>query len=124
MKKQMTILLVEDEESVRSFAARALEGRGYKVLQAGTGTEALEVMGGHDGDIDLVVSDVVMPEMDGPTLLTHLRASLPDIKIIFMSGYAEEAFKNNLEDNENFGFLAKPFSLKELAAKVKDALED
>ena len=119
-----TILLVEDEESVRSFAARALEGRGYKVLQAGTGTEALEVMGGHDGDIDLVVSDVVMPEMDGPTLLTHLRASLPDIKIIFMSGYAEEAFKNNLEDNENFGFLAKPFSLKELAAKVKDALED
>jgi len=60
-----TILLVEDEESVRTFAARALEGRGYKVLQAGTGAEALEVMGEHDGDIDLVVSDVVMPEMDG-----------------------------------------------------------
>ena len=119
-----TILLVEDEESVRTFAARALEGRGYKVLQAGTGTEALEVMGGHDGDIDLVVSDVVMPEMDGPTLLTNLRASLPGIRIIFMSGYAEEAFKNNLEGEENFGFLAKPFSLKELAAKVKDALED
>ena len=119
-----TILLVEDEESVRTFAARALEGRGYKVLQAGTGAEALEVMGEHDGDIDLVVSDVVMPEMDGPTLLTHLRATLPDIKIIFMSGYAEEAFKNNLEGEESFGFLAKPFSLKELAAKVKDALED
>jgi two-component system cell cycle sensor histidine kinase/response regulator CckA len=119
-----TILLVEDEESVRTFAARALEGRGYKVLQAGTGAEALEVLGDHDGDIDLVVSDVVMPEMDGPMLLTKLRATLPDIKIIFMSGYAEEAFRNNLEDGEHFGFLAKPFSLKELAAKVKEALED
>ncbi len=118
-----TILLVEDEEAVRSFAARALEGRGYSVLQAGTGAEALEVLGAHDGDIDLVVSDVVMPEMDGPTLLTRLREKLPDIKIIFISGYAEEAFKNNLEGDENFAFLPKPFSLKQLAAAVKDALE-
>jgi two-component system cell cycle sensor histidine kinase/response regulator CckA len=118
-----TILLVEDEEAVRSFAARALEGRGYKVLQAGTGTEALEVLGAHDGDIDLVVSDVVMPEMDGPTLLTKLRETLPDIKIIFISGYAEEAFKKNLEGEESFAFLPKPFSLKQLAAAVKEALE-
>ncbi|GBE42488.1 MAG TPA: PAS domain-containing sensor histidine kinase [Rhizobiales bacterium] len=118
-----TILLVEDEEAVRSFAARALEGRGYKVLQAGTGTEALEVMDAHDGSVDLVVSDVVMPEMDGPTLLTKLREKLPDIKIIFISGYAEEAFKNNLEGDENFAFLPKPFSLKQLAAAVKEVLE-
>ncbi len=118
-----TILLVEDEEAVRSFAARALEGRGYKVLQAGTGAEALEVLGAHDGEIDLVVSDVVMPEMDGPTLLTKLRETLPDIKIIFISGYAEEAFKNNLEGEESFAFLPKPFSLKQLAAAVKDVLE-
>ncbi len=118
-----TILLVEDEEAVRSFAARALEGRGYKVLQAGTGAEALDVLGDHDGDIDLVVSDVVMPEMDGPTLLTKLRETLPDIKIIFISGYAEEAFKKNLEGEESFAFLPKPFSLKQLAAAVKDVLD-
>jgi two-component system cell cycle sensor histidine kinase/response regulator CckA len=118
-----TILLVEDEEAVRSFASRALEGRGYKVLQAGTGAEALEVLGAHDGDIDLVVSDVVMPEMDGPTLLTKLRETLPDIKIIFISGYAEEAFKKNLEGEESFAFLPKPFSLKQLAAAVKETLE-
>jgi two-component system cell cycle sensor histidine kinase/response regulator CckA len=118
-----TILLVEDEEAVRSFAARALEGRGYTVLQAGTGAEALEVLSAHDGDIDLVVSDVVMPEMDGPTLLTKLRETLPDIKIIFISGYAEEAFKNNLDGDENFAFLPKPFSLKQLALAVKESLE-
>ncbi len=117
-----TILLVEDEEAVRSFAARALEGRGYKVLQAGTGTEALEVLEAHDGTVDLVVSDVVMPEMDGPTLLTKLREKLPDIKIIFISGYAEEAFKNNLGGDENFAFLPKPFSLKQLAAAVKEVI--
>jgi two-component system cell cycle sensor histidine kinase/response regulator CckA len=118
-----TILLVEDEEAVRSFAARALEGRGYTVLQAGTGAEALEVLEENDSEVDLVVSDVVMPEMDGPTLLNKLRETLPDIKIIFISGYAEEAFKNNLEGDENFAFLPKPFSLKQLAAAVKDVLD-
>lgn len=117
-----TILLVEDEEAVRSFAARALEGRGYTVLQAGTGAEALEVLEAHDGDVDLVVSDVVMPEMDGPTLLTKLRETRPDLKVIFISGYAEEAFRKNLEGEETFAFLPKPFSLKQLAAAVKDLL--
>lgn len=118
-----TILLVEDEEAVRSFAVRALESRGYTVLEATTGVEALDVMDEHGGEVDLVVSDVVMPEMDGPTLLRHLRKRSSDVKIIFVSGYAEDAFKKNLEGQEDFGFLPKPFSLKELAAKVKDALE-
>jgi two-component system cell cycle sensor histidine kinase/response regulator CckA len=118
-----TVLLVEDEEAVRSFAARALEGRGYKVLQAGTGAEALEVLEAFDGDVDLVVSDVVMPEMDGPTLLGKLRETMPDVKIIFISGYAEDAFRKNLEGEEKFAFLPKPFSLKQLAAAVKEALE-
>lgn len=119
-----TILLVEDEEAVRSFAARALEGRGYKVLQAGTGMEALEVLEENGGEVDLVVSDVVMPEMDGPTLLNKLRETMPDLKVIFISGYAEEAFKKNLEGEETFAFLPKPFSLKQLAAAVKDLLDD
>jgi two-component system, cell cycle sensor histidine kinase and response regulator CckA len=120
-----TVLLVEDEDAVRSFAARALGQRGYRVLEATTGTEALEIFSSHNGDVDLVVSDVVMPEMDGPTLMKHLRSERPDVKIIFISGYAEDAFRRNLSENdEDFMFLQKPFDLKELAAAVKAALQD
>ena len=117
------ILLVEDEDAVRSFAARALGQRGYHVLEATTGTEALEMFTSYNGDVDLVVSDVVMPEMDGPTLMKHLRSERPDVKIIFISGYAEDAFRRNLSDKEEFMFLQKPFDLKELAAAVKAALQ-
>ena len=119
-----TVLLVEDEESVRTFAARALASRGYTVLEAETGQRALEVMDEQDGAIDLVVSDVVMPEMDGPTLLKELRARNSQLKIIFVSGYAEDAFNKNLAGDERFHFLAKPFNLKELAAIVKQVIEE
>jgi two-component system, cell cycle sensor histidine kinase and response regulator CckA len=118
-----TVLLVEDEDAVRSFAARALGQRGYQVLEASTGAEALEVFEQHHGDVDLVVSDVVMPEMDGPTLMKRLRQKNPDLKIIFISGYAEDSFRRNLAENEDFMFLQKPFDLKELAATVKAALQ-
>ncbi len=74
------------------------------------------------GKIDLVVFDVVMPEMDGPTLLRELRKLRPDLQIIFVSGYAEDAFARNLPEGEAFHFLPKPFSLKQLATAVKDAL--
>ena len=117
-----TILLVEDEEAVRAFASRALQSRGYVVHEAGTGTEALAVMAEQGGKIDLVVSDVVMPEMDGPTLLRELRKQRPELQIIFVSGYAEDAFARNLPEGESFHFLPKPFSLKQLATAVKDAL--
>ncbi len=118
-----TILLVEDEEAVRTFAARALTSRGYNVFEATNGIEALEVMARINGAVDLVISDVVMPEMDGPALLKELRKHNPALKIIFMSGYAEDAFKRGLEqDQEDFNFLAKPFSLKQLAATVKETL--
>ncbi|WP_346894610.1 cell cycle histidine kinase CckA [uncultured Roseibium sp.] len=117
-----SILLVEDEEAVRAFAARALASRGYTVHEASSGTEALEVMEETDGEIDLVVSDVVMPEMDGPTLLVELRKTRPDLKIIFVSGYAEDAFEENLPENEKFFFLPKPFTLKQLATTVKEVL--
>ncbi len=117
-----TILLVEDEEAVRAFASRALASRGYTVHEAGTGTEALQVMEETGGAIDLVVSDVVMPEMDGPSLLRELRKARPDLKIIFVSGYAEDAFAKNLPEGESFSFLPKPFTLKALATAVKDAL--
>ena len=74
------------------------------------------------GTIDLVVSDVVMPELDGPSLLRELRKTRPNLKIIFVSGYAEEAFAKNLPEGEIFHFLPKPFSLKQLATAVKEAL--
>ncbi len=117
-----TVLLVEDEEAVRAFAARALSSRGYQVVEAGTGIEALSAIEKNGGDIDLVVSDVVMPEMDGPTLLRELRRRRPELKVIFISGYAEEAFKKNLPEGESFTFLPKPFSLKELVAAVKETM--
>jgi two-component system, cell cycle sensor histidine kinase and response regulator CckA len=116
-----TVLLVEDEETVRSFASRALSTRGYKVIEAASGVEALEIMDREKGEIDLVLSDVVMPEMDGPTLMRHLRQRKPGIRIVFMSGYAEEAFRKNLAEDEEFTFLPKPFTLKKLAETVKAA---
>jgi two-component system cell cycle sensor histidine kinase/response regulator CckA len=119
---QGTVLVVEDEDAVRSFTSRALTTRGYTVLEASSGIEALEIMERQGGKVDLVVSDVVMPEMDGPTLLRHLREKNPDIKIVFMSGYAEEAFRKNLSEDEDFVFLPKPFNLKTLAETVKMAV--
>ena len=119
-----TVLLVEDEEAVRAFASRALTSRGYTVLSADSGESALKVIEEHDGDLDLVISDVVMPEMDGPTLLKELRKRDINTRIIFISGYAEDAFKKNLEQDQTFAFLPKPFSLKQLAETVKGVLEE
>lgn len=117
-----TILVVEDEDAVRLGSVRALRSRGYTVLEATTGLEALEMLEEYREPVDLVVSDVVMPEMDGPTLYQELRRLYPEIKFIFVSGYARDAFAKNIIDDGGFGFLAKPFSLKELASTVKDAL--
>jgi two-component system cell cycle sensor histidine kinase/response regulator CckA len=119
---QDTILLVEDEEAVRSFAARALRMRGYNVLEAGGGEEALEIVKAGDTKIDLVITDVVMPNMDGPTMVRHIKVLKPDLDVIFMSGYAEEAFRRNDQTSEDIHFLPKPFGLKQLAAKVKEVL--
>jgi two-component system, cell cycle sensor histidine kinase and response regulator CckA len=119
---QGTILLVEDEEGLRSLNARGLRSRGYTVIEASNGVEALEVFDEKDGAVDLVVSDVVMPEMDGPTLLRAMRERNPGLKIIFVSGYAEDAFAKSLEENEKFDFLAKPFALSALVAKVKETM--
>jgi two-component system cell cycle sensor histidine kinase/response regulator CckA len=117
-----TILLVEDEEAVRAFGARALSARGYTVLEAASGFEALEVASKNEGKIDLIVSDVVMPEMDGPTMFGELRKRGVTAKVIFVSGYAEEAFAKNLPEGEDFGFLPKPFTLKQLIETVKGAV--
>jgi two-component system, cell cycle sensor histidine kinase and response regulator CckA len=118
---QGTILLVEDEEAVRAFGARALRSRGYTVLEAASGVEALEQVEEHGDEIVMVVSDVVMPEMDGPTLFIELRKLGRNYQFVFASGYAEEAFKKNLPEaeQENFMFLPKPYSLKQLIEAVK-----
>ncbi|MDR6818838.1 two-component system cell cycle sensor histidine kinase/response regulator CckA [Neorhizobium sp. 2083] len=121
--KSAVVLLVEDEEAVRRGGKRMLETRGYTVHEAGSGTEALDIMEELQGQVDIVVSDVVMPEMDGPTLLTELRKTYPDLKFIFVSGYAEDAFARNLPADAKFGFLPKPFSLKQLAVAVREMLD-
>jgi len=119
---QGTILLVEDEEGLRSLNARGLRSRGYSVIEASNGIEALEALEEKNGAVDLVVSDVVMPEMDGPTLLRAVRSRNPDLKIIFVSGYAEDAFAKSLREDEKFDFLPKPFTLSQLVAAVKETM--
>ncbi len=119
---QGTILLVEDEDGLRSLNARGLRSRGYSVIEASNGIEAMEALEEKDGAVDLVVSDVVMPEMDGPTLLREMRKRNPNLKIIFVSGYAEEAFDKSLPENEQFAFLPKPFALSALVEKVKETM--
>ena len=119
---QDTVLLVEDEDAVRSFAARALRMRGYQVMEANGGEAGLEIVRKHPGAIDLLVTDVVMPGMDGPTLARAAHRLRPDMRILFMSGYAEDAFRRNAERAEDLQFLHKPFGIKQLAAKVKEVL--
>jgi two-component system cell cycle sensor histidine kinase/response regulator CckA len=119
---QGTILLVEDEEGLRSLNARGLRSRGYSVIEASNGIEAMEALEEKNGAVDLVVSDVVMPEMDGPTLLKEMRGRNPNLKIIFVSGYAEDAFEKSLPENEQFAFLPKPFTLTQLIAAVKETM--
>ena len=107
---------------MRALNARMLVSRGYTVHEAASGVEALDIFLKNDGRIDLVVSDVVMPEMDGPTLLGELRQRNPNTKVVFVSGYAEEAFRKNLPEGESFHFLPKPFTMKQLVETVKAAM--
>ncbi len=116
------ILVVEDEDSVRAFAVRALQSRGYTVVEAESGEAGLEVIDNDKDGFELILSDVVMPEMDGPTMLSEIRKRGNTTKFIFMSGYAEDAFERNLENPNDFAFLQKPFSLKQLLEKVKDGI--
>ena len=115
-----TILLVEDEPMVRSVAERALTRHGYNVITADNGEDALEILAKGD-PIDLLISDVVMPGMDGPTMVREARKSRPDLKILFMSGYAEEQLRKSI-DIENVNFLPKPFSVTELAEAARRAV--
>jgi len=120
---QGAVMLVEDEAPVRSFASRALKLRGYRVIEAESAEDAMVLLNDVAAEIDVLVSDVVMPGMDGPTFAAKARQLRPDLKVIFISGYAEDSFRRNLTDKD-FLFLSKPFSLNELTAKVKVALSE
>jgi two-component system cell cycle sensor histidine kinase/response regulator CckA len=118
------VLLVEDEDTVRAVAERALVRQGYEVTTAADGEEGLEALGrvlGAGGSFDLVVSDVVMPSMDGPTMAREIRRLRPELPLLFMSGYAEEQLRRDI-DIPNMHFLAKPFSVAQLVAVVEDIL--
>ena len=118
-----TILLVEDEDAVRVFSTRALNNKGYKVLEARSGEEALAILDKEGDKIDLTITDVVMPQMDGPTLYKHLRDRWPHMKVLFVSGYTEDRLREQFKSGEVIHFVGKPFTLKQLAGKVKELLE-
>ena len=117
-----TVMLVEDEDPVRIFGARALRNKGYKVLEAKSGEDALETIRDGGEKIDLLITDVVMPRMDGPALIREVREIHPDLKVIFISGYTEDSFRQRLDTDSEIHFLPKPFSLKQLAGKVKEVI--
>jgi two-component system cell cycle sensor histidine kinase/response regulator CckA len=121
-----TVLLVEDEDPVRLFSSRALKNKGYKVIEADSAENALAILQEGTYKVDLIITDVVMPKMDGPTLIKEVRELHPDkkLKVIFISGYAEDNFRKRLGDEADIHFLPKPFSLKQLAGKVKEVMQD
>jgi two-component system cell cycle sensor histidine kinase/response regulator CckA len=116
------ILLVEDEDAVRLFGTRALREKGYEVTEADSSERALEILENSPHPFDLLITDVVMPQMNGPQLVNHIRPAHPSLQVIFISGYAEDTFRQQLVSDSHIHFLPKPFNLKELALKVKQVL--
>jgi PAS domain S-box-containing protein len=119
-----TILVVEDQEQVRSIISMILEDCGYNVLVAENGQEAIETSGQYEGRIDLLVSDVVMPGMNGREVYNELIRSRPEIKALFMSGYPREIISHHGILDDGFNFLSKPVSVEELRTKVRDILDN
>ena len=118
-----TVLLVEDEESILLLGKKALERHGYKVIEARNPRQALEVARSHEGPIDLLVTDVIMPEMNGKELKESVEALRPGIKALYMSGYTTNVIMRRGILDENVNFLQKPFSVKGLASKVREVLD-
>jgi DNA-binding NtrC family response regulator len=114
---------VEDEASVRQASRHFLMQSGYHVLEAKDGEDALRVSQDHTGPIHLMVADVVMPRMGGPQLADRLADERPDMKVLFVSGYAEKMVLQSGKIDLNSRFLRKPFSLSMLAGKVREVLQ-
>ncbi|MEM8980028.1 MAG: ATP-binding protein [Pseudomonadota bacterium] len=120
--KDGVVLLVEDEAPVRAFASRALQLRGFKVIEAACAEDALEKLEDDGLEVDIFVTDVVMPGMDGPTWVRMALEKRPDVRVVFVSGYAEQVFEDGSMNLENSVFLPKPFSLDDLTATVQEQL--
>jgi len=118
-----TVLVVEDEESVRGFVQRSLEQQGYHVLRAAHGTEALAVSDTHQGIIHLLLTDVVMPAISGPELAAQLRTRRPAMKVVFMSGYSSDAIAHQGRLAPDSTFIEKPVSPGRLARVVRQVLD-
>ncbi len=118
-----TVLVVEDEDGVRALTVQSLLARGYHVLQAVCGSDALRVAADYDGAIDLLLSDVVMPGMSGSTLRTRLAEDRPEMRVIYMSGYMDDAVVRNGVSQQKCDFLQKPFTLSSLSKKVREVLD-
>jgi CheY-like chemotaxis protein len=118
-----TILVVEDDPGVRRVAVLGLRAHGYTVLEAASGREALRLRGMHEGRVHLLVTDVVMPEMDGRQVADELKEHDPEMRVLYLSGYADESvLKHGVRENE-VAFLQKPFTLTALSRKVRDVLD-
>ncbi|MAP94029.1 MAG: hybrid sensor histidine kinase/response regulator [Ponticaulis sp.] len=117
------ILLVEDEDGVRNIAVQTLKARGYEVISAADGEEALELIMDHQGEIDLMISDVILPGIDGPNLLKQAKEYLGNARVMFISGYSESDLSKTLDEERAISFLAKPFRMAKLAERVKEELE-
>jgi CheY-like chemotaxis protein len=118
-----TLLVVEDEESVRHLAVLGLREHGYRVMEASNGAEALRIVGTYDGAIDLVVTDVVMPVMGGRQLVEALKQLRDGIRILYVSGYTDDAIVRHGIQRATVAFLQKPYTPHELAAKVRRVLD-
>jgi two-component system cell cycle sensor histidine kinase/response regulator CckA len=116
------ILFVEDEDIVRGIAARLLRQRGYEVLEAADGEEALDIIEAEEGRFDLLISDVIMPGLDGPSMLKRARPLIGNVPVMFISGYAEAEFSDLLDNEAGISFLPKPLDIKTLAERVKEQL--
>ena len=120
--RSATILVVEDDADVRTFTSDSLQELGYEVLQASDGEQALTLLGEHGAEIDLLLTDVVMPGMTGRELVTAARSRHPELKALYMSGYPGEVISNGGRLDEGVNLLSKPFTLQELAARAEEVL--
>jgi len=119
-----TILLVEDERNVRELVRKVLLRHGYEVISAENGQVALDALARHTGPLHLVLTDVIMPHLSGRELVEQVRLGHPEIRVIYMSGYADQVLSDRAALGPNTGFLPKPFATRELLKAVRDALAD
>jgi DNA-binding NtrC family response regulator len=124
IEEQKTVLVVEDDAGVRMLAVRVLASYGYRVLEAGNGKQALQLGLEHEGPIDVLITDVIMPQMNGRELVEKLHHVRPSMAILYMSGYADDALPTQGGLPADTGFLAKPFTVEGLIGKVQSTLEE